>query len=121
MQVLRIEHPSDGYGLFISHVTNTREMLENDMMNIIHFKHDAFNTPQEDGLDVELDDKEWFCAYKSVDQFKEWINQEQRAFIIELGFLIYVLEVDEFQEGRDQVIFTKTSIKSKTDITSLFQ
>ena len=61
-----------------------------------------------------------FCAYKSVDQLKEWITTEEIATLKENNYRIFMLDVTNYHEGKYQVIYTKESIVNTTDITDLF-
>lgn len=84
------------------------------------FRHSNFNTPDADGLDVRAFGKEWFCAYKSLEQFKLWVRTSEIKTLIARGFDILLLDVEEFQVGNDQVVFTKQSITSTKVINELF-
>lgn len=116
-QIIRIEHPVDGIGLFQSNQIT----LSWTHLSSILYRHQKFNNPSMNGLDIEEDYLEWFCAYKSVEQVQEWIlKDEMTSLCNDYGFIVYLLEVNQYQEGRDQIIFTKESIISKKDITELF-
>lgn len=117
IQVIRVEH-SDGYGMFVN-FTNDGERRDfmNKVPDNINERHGTFKTPQLDGMDM---DDDWFCAYKSVDQFKEWVTKEEVQVLLSLDFKIYLIEVTNFQVGEFQVIYTKDSIVLKKDISELF-
>lgn len=53
-------------------------------------------------------------------QLYQWIYKDEFQLILDEGYKIYLLEVLEYQEGRDQIIYTKQSIVTKVDISSLF-
>jgi hypothetical protein len=115
IQIIRIEHPSDGIGIF-----KTTRFDRNEAARFYKKHNDCMNTPQEDKLDLKKNDKNWFCAYKSIEQFKEWVDQEWVIPILESGFNILLLSVTEYQIGGHQVIFTKESIIKKEIVNSLF-
>jgi hypothetical protein len=120
IQIVRIEHINDGYGLFRSEDGfgfNIDRLSCNDELNI---RHGKMLNPNGEGLNLYKHDKEWFCAYKNIEQFSNWIDKDWVEEILSVGFDIYLLSVTEYQIGRDQVIFTKESIIKKEIINSLF-
>lgn len=80
----------------------------------------GFPTPQMERLDLFKDNKKWFCAYKTIEEFQAWVLSEEVKFFISEGFRVLLLNVTEYQEGKKQVIFTKESITTSEDITTLF-
>lgn len=122
--VIRIEYPEDGIGMFMTYLKNglKRKIKSIDEFCITAFRrHFKFNCPIQDGLDAYRDSKEWFCSYKSIEQLQQWIKTNELKRIIKKGYMVLMLDVTEYQEGRDQIIYTKESIKSSKDITSLFK
>lgn len=125
-QIIRIEH-SDGNGIFrnkrnrVSVCFNSRYPL---LVNLA-IRHNAYDKgfpkPYQEGLCMYQNNKQWFCAFKSINQLKYWIRKEELALLIEKKFKIYLLEVTEYQEGKKQVIFTKESIILKQNITEMFK
>lgn len=120
MTVVRVEHPSDGWGMFRATSWDKKSIVEEEIIDSMQHRHYRFRTPYLEGLNMSLYDREWFCAYKSMDQIVQWIYPEDFKALISLGFIIYLLDVTEYQEGRDQVVFTKESIINKKDISSIF-
>lgn len=122
--VIRIEYPEDGIGMFMTYLKNglKRKIKPIDEFCITAYRrHCKFNSPREDGLNRHKDSKEWFCSYKSIEQLQQWIKTNELKRIIKKGYMVLMLDVTEYQEGRDQIIYTKESIKSSKDITSLFK
>ncbi len=124
IQIIRIEHPSDGYGIFRSKCTedeqNNKELYDLSMSVCDRHGDHKFNTPMNDNIDLWKDNKQWFCAYKTIEQLIEWITLEEIKLIIKHGFSVLLLEVTEYQEGTDQVIFTKGSIQDSRNLNDLF-
>jgi hypothetical protein len=134
MLCFRIEHDVDGIGLFQKGDTRFGDEIYDHLLETIYSKHELFPIPYDDTnqevpvikgmrnwLKFDKDRKRWFCAYKSIDQINYWFNTWDLIFIIrKVGFKIYKLEVEEYQLGKEQILFTKESILSKEDITSLF-
>lgn len=117
--VIRIEYPESGLGLFRS--TKTDEAFdESGELDALRQRHYNFPMPHRDGISMSLCGAEWFCAFKSVDQVKQWVTTEEITFLKSLGFVVYMLDVTEYQLGGSQVAFTKESIVSKKDVSSLF-
>ena len=120
MECIRIEHKKDGLGLFqyrhcfdednnIIHSTSTRWLP-------ISNRHINFNSPKEDRLDIRKDNKLWYCAYKSIEQLQEWIKPKELKDILSKGYTIRLLQVDEYQIGKHQIIYTKQSIKQSIKV-----
>jgi hypothetical protein len=123
IQIIRIEHPSDGYGIFRSNCTYDERNKELFVLSyILSDKHGngKFKTPEEDSIDIYKHNKQWFCAYKTIEQLLQWITLDEIKSIIKHGFNILVLEVTEYQIGQDQVIFTKESIQDQRNLNDLF-
>jgi hypothetical protein len=57
--------------------------------------------------------KQWFCAYKTIEQLLQWITLDEIKAIIKHGFNILVLEVTEYQEGRSSNIYQRKYSRSK--------
>lgn len=97
------------------------EDIEHNSIVTSYFKrHGDFPTPYSEGLNMSKDIKEWFCAYKTIQLMQEWLMNDEIQYLISQDVKIYLLEVSEYQQGEYQTIFTKESIVSKEDITTLF-
>ena len=116
--IIRIEH-NEGYGLWHSINKDTDECYfwEFTFTRELRFKHQNFPSPSEEGLSLNIDQ---YCAFKSIEQIQEWIEPEWFKEIIECGFKIWMIDVDDWVEGAYQILFRKEDIISKKDITSLF-
>jgi hypothetical protein len=86
----------------------------------IGYRHRNFPNPHNDGCDLYRDSKDWYCAYKSIDQIQQWIMPHEFKKMPIAGYRVYLLTVMEYQEGEYQVIFTKESIIDRKDVTELF-
>ena len=67
-------------------------------------------------LNVYALDRQWFCAFKSVEELHKWIEDDELAYLYDNGFKCYVVECTEYQIGLQQVIYTKESIVSQTEL-----
>jgi len=123
MQVVRIEG-EDGLGMFMYYFDNESELKRKyspaEAIKNLMIRHLSFNCPEEDGLKIRLDDKKWFCGYKTVEQLQQWVLKEEIQEMNKHGFEVFLINVLEYQEGEHQIVFTKESIVSKEIITSLF-
>jgi len=122
---IRIEHPIDGKGLFQNtYDEKTGDGLKDtvDAFNMeVCRRHNDMDTPWSDpNLDRFLEKKEWFCAYKNLDQLALWMDNMEIREVLEHGYNIYQLSVNEFQVGSDQIMYTKESIERKENINQLF-
>jgi len=122
--VIRIEHPADGWGIFrINHSENLEGIKSNhipELTELYERHNDKLKTPYEDGLNMSLRGHEWYCAYKGIEQIKRWITPEEFKTLYYNGYKILLLDVTNYQEGKDQVVYTKTSVISMKDISELF-
>ncbi len=120
--IIRIESPKDGLGLFRS----IDDPLDKPKFKKLWARHTTngpkggFPTPSNEGLEIYKDDKRWFCAFKSLSQFQKWVKPSEARNIVKEGFKILLLEVNDYQESKMQIIYTKESITSMKDISSLF-
>lgn len=115
MLVVRLERRGRGIFRPSNNVIQKYRITQN-----VYDRHAKFPTPRKECLNMSLDDKEWFCGYKSIDELQSWVYSDEIKFFISKGFKVLLLEVTEFQLGEHQIIFTKESITSSKDITSLF-
>ena len=111
MGIVAIRIEKDGIGLF----TN---MHSNKLAQQVYNRHSEFANPQQDGLDLCKDGKGWYCAYKSAKELKEWINTQELQYFISKGYNILQLEVEEYQIGDEQLLYTEESIVNCIDITN---
>jgi hypothetical protein len=121
IDVIRVEHP-DGYGMFRSYDKdhNIRSHSVDEICHDLCIRHYDFNEPSGDGLNLDRDSKDWFCAYKTIEQIQEWVKPEEFKILFDNDYKIYVLSVSEYQIGESQIIYTKDSILNKRDISTLF-
>lgn len=117
IKIVRLERR--GFGIFRP---KNQAILKSKIAQRTYDRHNngGFPMPWQEDLDMDMDGKEWFCAYKTVEQLQQWVLKEELAFFISKGFKVLLLSVSEYQEGEKQVIFTKESIVSSEDITTLF-
>jgi hypothetical protein len=135
IQCVRIEHPGDGNGLWTSTGNNSsrHDYLIHRLDCYIELKEKHLNMPPPQA-DLPISDTfinasiEWdlgdvpnpyHCAFKSIEQMKEWVTDSQLKEITDAGFKIYYIETTEGIEGNHQIIFKKTNTKY-TDITNIF-
>jgi hypothetical protein len=118
--VIRIEH-SDGWGMFMDRDTNDNTV--DFILPELYERHMTFHSPYTDEFkmqEIEFDEK-WFCAYKSIKQLQQWIMKDEFAVLFEYGYKVLLLDVTNYQEGNDQIIYTKGSIINSKDISNLFK
>lgn len=119
MQCIRFEHPKTKLGIWrhLEHNISTH-------FSALNSRHSSgtFPTPYGEDKLCGIFNDDYKCAYKTMDQVREWITSDEiEKLVEEHGFKIYLIESEtEIYEGELQVIFMPRHIKSKTDITSLF-
>lgn len=121
----RIEH-TDGYGMFFQKLWNDKGEVvairqvfgEKDFPDLWARHCRGFKNPEDEGLHVKKDNKEYFCAFKSKLAVKYWIDKNHFDRIKQLGFRVYEVHCTDYQEGKYQILYTKESIIQKIDITN---
>jgi len=121
-QILRLEH-ADGQGIFTSFKPDGDRRDEYDCTRVechddVSMRHESFNNPYMEG--IRFIEGVHFCAYKSVEQFQKWIYSGEFAEYYRNGIKAYLIEVSEYLEGRDQILYEKQYIVSKKDVSQLF-
>lgn len=118
--IIRIEH-SDGWGIFRSIFIGdqrSRPCIDTLCPQAMD-RHLIFNTPTDDGYPIY--DKDYFCAYKTLDDMKKWLNSDEIRVLLENGFKVFLLEVSDCFLGKDNAIYKKQDILLKKDISDLFR
>lgn len=82
-------------------------------------RHSSFNTPWEDNLNMISGLH--YCAYRSLEMLERWITPEEMKILIANKFTVWLYEVSEWQEGRDNTIFRREDVVDKRDLTELFK
>lgn len=118
--VIRIEHPSDGGGLFRSikrmFVARCNLFTFHDELCL---RHNRFNDPWGDGI-PEFTYKH-HCAFKSLEQLRSWMDDDwMKEIINDHGFRVYMIDLSEWLEGEMQVAYKKSDILQTKDISNLF-
>jgi len=129
-QVIRVEHPADGKGLWRSVGDEIGSLINN------HTKYEVICSRHSDATkfpslwdDAELyeiaqtidDISQYFFAFKSLEQLATALTKDEiKECINDLGFRILMLTVTDYHESNFQVIFKKESIVDKDDITFMF-
>ena len=118
--IIRIEH-NNGIGMFRAgdvegHSRDDIYYFAPDLVD--RFKHSAFPTPFKDNLDIWLNNKKWYCAFKSLDDMINWVTETELIVMSNHNYKVLQLEVEEYQIGDFQVLYTKESIKKSIDITN---
>lgn len=126
MKLIRVEH-LDGWGMFNKcSDRKTIDEIRHKLAKSLYRRHTTnnptggFPPPDIDGLDINEDFKDWYCGFKSIEEFQEWVLPSEVEILIKYDFKIFLIDASEYQIGERQIIFTKESITSKEDVTSLF-
>ena len=127
MEFIRIENPKSGLGLFRHSLLNIEgehadEKFDKQFKKLLNRHNGMFPCPYEDGgLNFWKDGKDWFCAFIDIPQVTKWIEKKEMMMLIkDWGFRIYKIQVEEFQQGNFQILYTKESITNQEDITHMF-
>ena len=124
--VIRIEHPSDGQGLWRSggdDIILDRHSKYSDI-NCRHSTDKYPNFIEDDELREQLSFNElekYHFAFLNLEQFREALtNEEVKECINDLGFRVLMLDVTDYFTSSYQAVFNKESIISSKDISFMF-
>lgn len=123
INIIRIES-EEGNGIFTNKVNDAYEIIPEACKR--HFSSYEsctgipFLRPQDDGLYTRKEGKEWFCAFTSLEQLHSLLYRDEIKKLIEVGYLIKLLSVTNYQIGQMQVLYTKDSVVEEKIINSLF-
>lgn len=71
-----------------------------------------------DNCSIYKDNKDWYCAFKSVNDLLKYIYPEEIAIMYNHDYKVLQLEITEYQIGIHQILYTKKSIINSKDITN---
>lgn len=128
IQIVRIEHPRDGMGLWNSRENNQEKINEHSQYKNISDRHMNYhifpNYSQDDELKKQIgwnDILDYNFAFKSLDQLATALtNEELKECINELGFKVLMLTVTDYFQSSYQVVYRKSSITEQNDISFMF-
>lgn len=120
IQAIRIEHP-DGCGLFVEKTDKgIRRKWNVYVLPELVDRHKTFHNLWTDFTFGDGEMKKHFCAFKTMDQLKEWVFHEEIQVLIKNDFKVYLLELSEAKVSEFQIAYMKENITLKKDITNLF-
>jgi hypothetical protein len=123
MKAIRIEH-NNGIGIFRNEeyekASRTGILKEAIQKHFDWGSPNEFPCPEEDNLDLWKDDKEWFCAFRTIKQLQGLFTKNELKEIDTAGYSINMIEISEYQKSKHQILYTKESISSTEKINSLF-
>lgn len=120
MQVIRIESPNTGEGIF-GNIGMLRTLNIYNRLGRIHNKKDFPGPRQDKALtDIFIKGTHYF-AFNNLYQFNKGFPKKELNILIQNGFKVYMLELTEYIQSEYQTIFELKNIKSKIDITNLFK
>lgn len=127
ISVIRIEHPSDGKGLWNSDEGMTPRIKKHSMYKNISNRHSSLKYPtyeEDNELNKQLSYEElenYHFAFLNLEQFREALtNEEIKECINNLGFQVLMLDVTDYYTSSYQAVFNKESIVSSKDISFMF-
>jgi hypothetical protein len=128
-QIIRIEHPDDGLGIFNSFDKDVRIKSHSRFTTIFKRHTNPAKYPSYH-YDEELRDQITTCdekiknyrfGFHSLEVLnKAFTKAELKEIINQLGFRVYMIEVSEWIESKFQVIFKPGDTLEKKDISFMF-
>jgi len=115
-QIIRLEHPKDGIGIFTNRVKFN--LYSTKLGNKILKRHIDL---MEDANVINGFTFNHYCAYKSIIDLNKFIKPSELKHLINRDIVILLLEVKDFIEGENQILYLKEDIVTSKDITELFK
>jgi hypothetical protein len=130
--IIRVEHKESGFGMF-RHLNVETGWCANEVVPDLMDRHCNFLGMFEDfqyvydiskGY-VSLEEryaimKNYHCAYKTLEQFNQWVASDEIRILIDNGFNVLMITVTDFIEGRDQIFYRKVDAVETKIINDLF-
>lgn len=120
MQVIRIESPNTGEGIF-GNIGMLRTLNIYNRLARIHHKKDFPGPFQDEDIRNFFIEGTHYFAFNNLYQFNKGFPKKELNILIQNGFKVYMLELTEYIQSEYQTIFELKDIKSKIDITNLFK
>lgn len=123
-QIVRIEHKDSGIGIWNHYRKESPFKRSVEVINsyeLLRDRHLNFPRPFEETNLKGIFNRDYYCAFKSLDQLKEWIYDNEVKELIDQGFIILLIELNDYHEGDYQIIFKKEDIITRKDITDIFK
>jgi len=125
--IVRVEHKSDGFGIFQSMKHDNRRrrpvmrlrtiISGNDLLD----RHnDKFPDTFTDSYILRYPDRDEFHAFKSIEQFQKWVKPNEIMDLINAGFNVLLLSVSDCVVGKHQILYKKENILNSKNISKLF-
>lgn len=126
MIAIRIEHSKSGKGIFTHGLDVDPQIYKEGvdyLSNSISFfqRHNKFPSPMGDKKIKRYAAENEFCAFKSLEQLREWVTSKEIREFIKMGFKVLLLDLTDCIEGDFQIIYCKEDIVQVKDITNLFK
>ena len=120
--IFRIESKVDGKGIYKSNHKNIDRSIYSKEMGKRHNNfpniHGAFIPFWNSFTDWTLEYKNYFCAFKSIENLLDWFEFNWvQELVEELDFQLLKIKVSTCQVSASQVIFKKEDIISKEVIS----
>lgn len=119
MYCYRVEH-EDGLGIYRTNCVTISDLDE--FISLVE-RHCGMPTPTRDpGIGHVFDEDYHVCAFRSIADLRKWIKEEELHLLVELGFSVYKVKLEEgFIEGDYQVVYDPRRIVKKLNITKNFK
>ena len=125
--IIRIEHPSDGQGLWRSGDEDCLISNHSKFTEITERHSDKSKFPTYGNDEVLHTQIDWYTlqkyhfAFLNLEQFREALtNEEVKECINDLEFQVLMLDVTDYYTSSYQAVFNKESIISSKDISFMF-
>lgn len=79
-------------------------------------KAKAIELPMPFDMAHKADDKNWYSAGGSIDEMNYWFSREDALNLVNNGFKLYHIEVDDWVKREHEVLFTRESVLVQKEI-----
>lgn len=129
MQLIRIEDPTNGFGVWRSNDDDHMAKLRgHSQFDVICARHSTPKFPlpfMDKELMVDLAGEpleDYRFGFLSLEQLQEGFTKDElKELIKDLGFRVYSIEASQTKSSSFQVIFKPESVTSKQDISFMFE
>ncbi|MBL4880651.1 MAG: hypothetical protein JKX82_04930 [Oleispira sp.] len=124
MKFYRIEHPSDGFGIFISKsidkVPEKRTVYCLGLDDLIE-RHSSGDFPSPYGDEFINFDSSFKCGFISLSHLEKWVTNLEMNVLLNNGYEVFEINNPSAQCSQYQVIYKEEEITAKNNITIRFK
>lgn len=112
MVIYRLEDPEGESGMWYDKDGNPKKRI-----HILCPHGNIKDTPMPYNPELhQKDGKVWYSAGKSKENLRQWFEYKNVLNLVKNGFLLYEMEVSEWQELEMEILYTKKGVVNKKQL-----